>query len=144
MSISKGSQDSTDSNSSEKSLGSEGDGSIVVNQDSKRNSTPKENLCNLCEYRTNRRSNLIRHLMTMHQTHVDNVSSETNFLCSSSFRFAFVLNTLINISMSSLMTLQSMECCGNKFANKAALKEHKRDVHGNGYTCRVCQRDFCR
>ena len=68
-----GSQESICSTSSEKSLGSEGLGPIPVVHHHLQEEYKKESFCDLCDYHTNRRSNLIRHLLTMHHTQVDQV-----------------------------------------------------------------------
>ena len=109
-----GSQESTDSNSS-------ADGSCDGGDAGK-----KLNRCNLCDYTTNRRSNLVRHLFTMHQTNVDQVS-----------RF-------FPLSLASDRLHQGLECCDITFSSKSLLKEHKKKFHAHGYQCRVCRRPFCR
>lgn len=37
-----------------------------------------------------------------------------------------------------------LECCGTRFANKAALRHHTTAYHRNGYICGICGRGFCR
>ncbi|XP_071497708.1 zinc finger Y-chromosomal protein 2-like [Diadema antillarum] len=38
----------------------------------------------------------------------------------------------------------NLECCGEKFLTKAALRFHVREAHLFGYTCVECGRVFCR
>lgn len=37
-----------------------------------------------------------------------------------------------------------LECCGSRFANKAALRHHTVAFHRHGYVCNICGRVFCR
>ncbi|XP_064638437.1 histone-lysine N-methyltransferase PRDM16-like [Lineus longissimus] len=37
-----------------------------------------------------------------------------------------------------------LRCCGTDFQNKAALRQHTRACHRDGYTCQECGRVFCR
>ncbi|KAG0711903.1 Glucan 1,6-alpha-glucosidase [Chionoecetes opilio] len=37
-----------------------------------------------------------------------------------------------------------LECCGQRFFNKADLRAHTRALHRNGYMCPVCRHVFCR
>ena len=37
-----------------------------------------------------------------------------------------------------------LECCGTRFANKAALRHHTAAYHRHGYICTICGRVFCR
>ncbi|XP_013793499.1 gastrula zinc finger protein XlCGF7.1-like [Limulus polyphemus] len=37
-----------------------------------------------------------------------------------------------------------LECCGEHFLNKAALRSHTKTLHKEGYICNLCTRSFCR
>ena len=37
-----------------------------------------------------------------------------------------------------------LECCGQRFFNKADMRAHTRALHRNGYMCPVCRHVFCR
>ncbi|KAK3096094.1 hypothetical protein FSP39_023124 [Pinctada imbricata] len=37
-----------------------------------------------------------------------------------------------------------LECCGEYFKSKAALRDHVSICHKSGYRCHVCSRNFCR
>ncbi|ESO12659.1 hypothetical protein HELRODRAFT_62884, partial [Helobdella robusta] len=39
---------------------------------------------------------------------------------------------------------RQLECCGLFFSNKAALREHVMVFHNSGYSCKHCDRNFCR
>lgn len=93
-----------------------------------------DNKCHICSYITNRRSNLLRHLETMHKNQQNHVRVLT---------FPAYIN-LIHKHFSFFYFIQSLECCDTMFASKSELREHKRQSHVNGYGCLVCSRTFCR
>ncbi|XP_013793775.1 zinc finger protein 816-like [Limulus polyphemus] len=37
-----------------------------------------------------------------------------------------------------------LECCGEHFLSKAALRSHTKTLHKEGYSCNLCTRSFCR
>lgn len=39
---------------------------------------------------------------------------------------------------------RTLECCGQAFDSKAALRDHVIAHHDNGYACVYCRRNFCR